>query len=146
MKKSFTLSSFLFLLLVSVWSGEDKGVSVRVRVEGFSDNKGLCRLLIYSHPKGFPDSMTEAALCCTSPIKDKAADFSLNLVSGKYAFSVLHDGNENGKMDKTWYGKPSEGFGASNNPPSRKGPPAFDECVLNIDTHCNSFLIRINYL
>lgn len=146
MKERFTLISLLFLLLVSVWAGEEEGVSVRIKAEGFSDNKGLCRLLIYPHKKGFPDSASEATLSYTSPIKDKAADFFLKLVSGKYAFSVLHDRNTNGKMDKTWYGKPSEGFGASNNPTSKTGPPVFEECVVNIEKNSNTFVIRINYL
>lgn len=146
MKERFALLLFIFLLWVSVFSAEKESVSVRVRVEGFTDNKGLCRLLIYSHKKGFPDSASEAALSYTSLIKDRSADFFLKLVSGKYAFSVLHDENENGKMDKTWYGKPAEGFGASNNPTHNTGPPAFDECVVNIGNNSSTFFIRINYL
>ncbi|MBN2144444.1 MAG: DUF2141 domain-containing protein [Candidatus Aureabacteria bacterium] len=129
-----------------IFAADQETISVHVRIEGFSDDNGLSRLLIYGQKKGFPDSTADALLAYTNPIKNKTADFYLKLVSGRYAFSVLHDRNVNGKMDKTWYGKPVEGFGASNNPPSETGPPAFDECVLEIGNNFNTLLIRIHYL
>lgn len=136
----------MFLLRVSVLSAEDKNISIQVRIEGFSNDKGLCRLLIYQDKKGFPESVSEAVSSYTNPINTKTAEFFLKLMPGNYAFSVLHDANANGKMDKTWYGKPVEGFGASNNPVKKKGPPAFEECVLSISNNSNTLFIRIQYL
>ena len=39
-----------------------------------------------------------------------------NLPAGSYAVQVLHDENDNGKMDANFMGIPSEGYGFSNNP------------------------------
>jgi uncharacterized protein (DUF2141 family) len=38
------------------------------------------------------------------------------LPDGKYAVQVMHDQNDNGKLDSNFLGIPSEGYGFSNNP------------------------------
>ncbi len=65
----------MFLLRVSVLSAEDKNISIQVRIEGFSNDKGLCRLLIYQDKKGFPESVSEAVSSYTNPINTKTAEF-----------------------------------------------------------------------
>jgi uncharacterized protein (DUF2141 family) len=49
-------------------------------------------------------------------------------------------------MDKTWYGKPTEGFGASRNPEIGFGPPGFEESALMLDERQNNLTITLNYL
>jgi uncharacterized protein (DUF2141 family) len=49
-------------------------------------------------------------------------------------------------MDKTWYGKPKEGFGVSNNPEIGFGPPEFEEAAVILNEKNNSVLIKLNYL
>ena len=39
-----------------------------------------------------------------------------DLPDGKYAVQVMHDQNDNGKLDANFMGIPSEGYGFSNNP------------------------------
>jgi len=41
---------------------------------------------------------------------------------GKYAVSVFHDENSNGKLDTNFLGIPREGVGASNNAKGHFGP------------------------
>jgi uncharacterized protein (DUF2141 family) len=48
-----------------------------------------------------------------------------NLPPGEYAISILHDANENGKMDTNLIGMPKEGYGFSNNVMGLMGPPPF---------------------
>jgi uncharacterized protein (DUF2141 family) len=50
-----------------------------------------------------------------------------NLPQGTYAVSVIHDENKNGKLDFDSMGMPVEGYGASNNPEKRMGPPNPEE-------------------
>jgi uncharacterized protein (DUF2141 family) len=50
-----------------------------------------------------------------------------NLPFGTYAVSVHHDINENGRLDKNFFGIPREPFGVSNNPKKFFGPPSFDQ-------------------
>ncbi|MDD3044909.1 MAG: DUF2141 domain-containing protein, partial [Candidatus Delongbacteria bacterium] len=54
--------------------------------------------------------------------------------------------NSNEKLDKTWYGKPKEGFGISNNPRTKFGPPSFEESAVIIDHNNVEFLIKMLYL
>lgn len=48
-----------------------------------------------------------------------------NLPSGKYAVKVFHDENNNEKLDRGLLGIPAEGWGVSNNPKRKFGPPKF---------------------
>jgi len=51
------------------------------------------------------------------------------LPQGTYAVSVVHDENMNGKLDFDSMGMPLEGYGASNNPEKRMGPPNPEETI-----------------
>jgi uncharacterized protein (DUF2141 family) len=42
--------------------------------------------------------------------------FRFNLPAGSYAVLVMHDENDNGKLDTNFMGIPVEGYGFSNNP------------------------------
>ena len=65
------------------------------------------------------------------------ATFDFDITPGTYAISVLHDENLNEKLDKTWYGKPVEGFGISNNPKINFGPPDFRKSSISLkDKNC----------
>jgi uncharacterized protein (DUF2141 family) len=79
-------------------------------------------------------------------IRGKTAEFIFKVKRGKYAIAVLHDENLNKKMDKTWYGKPAEGFGTSNNPAVGFGPPGFEESAVNLNEHNHDLIITLNYL
>ena len=49
------------------------------------------------------------------------------LPEGTYGVAVIHDENKNEKLDFNDVGMPTEGYGHSNNPAKRPGPPNFDE-------------------
>lgn len=68
-----------------------------------------------------------------SPIKEKKCSFSItNLKPGKYAVRYYHDENQNGKMETNLVGKPTEGYGFSNNVIGKFGPPAFEKWLFEI--------------
>jgi uncharacterized protein (DUF2141 family) len=121
-------------------------ITVHVAVEDFRNDDGVCRLLLYKSKKGFPDSPEHAELMLGGNIQEKKAIFSFKVRPGKYAISILHDENSNEEMDKTWYGKPKEGFGASNNPKIGFGPPEFEESTVKLDENNDSLKIILNYL
>jgi uncharacterized protein (DUF2141 family) len=54
------------------------------------------------------------------------------LPQGTYAVSVIHDENMNGKLDFDSMGMPVEGYGASNNPEKRMGPPNPAETIFSL--------------
>jgi len=50
-----------------------------------------------------------------------------NLTPGKYAVRYYHDENMNGNMETNLVGKPTEGYGFSNNIIGKFGPPPFEK-------------------
>ncbi len=86
-------------------------------------------------------SATEAQFASKQPgvrdvvveLKDgKATVHFEGLPAGKYAITVVHDANGNGKLDSNFMGMPAEAFGFSNNPVIRFGPPAFKDTILEV--------------
>ena len=51
---------------------------------------------------------------------------------GVYAAQAFQDENENGKIDRTLFGIPTEAIGFSNNAPMRFGPPSFDAAAFSL--------------
>jgi uncharacterized protein (DUF2141 family) len=69
-----------------------------------------------------------------SAIKDSMTSISFtNLNPGKYAVRYYHDENLDGKMETNLFGKPTEGYGFSNNVTGKFGPPPFHEWLFEID-------------
>ena len=54
-----------------------------------------------------------------------------DLPPGRYAVQVLHDANDNGKLDTNIVGMPTEGYGFSNNPQVMRRAH-FDEAVFEL--------------
>lgn len=69
-----------------------------------------------------------------NPVKDNSCLFSFtNLTPGKYAVRYYHDENMNGKMETNLVGKPTEGYGFSNNVIGKFGPPTFEKWLFEIN-------------
>jgi uncharacterized protein (DUF2141 family) len=69
-----------------------------------------------------------------SPIHENKCSFSIqDLNAGKYAVRYYHDENLNGKMETNLVGKPTEGYGFSNNVIGKFGPPPFDKWLFEIN-------------
>lgn len=139
----------LALLLLASASGSaqaeetktETGV-IRVSVDKLRNSKGVIGVAIYQAKQGFPDR-PERALEGRSVAAGEGCEVVFdNLPYGVYAVSVLHDENGNHKMDKTFIGIPKEGFGTSNNPKIRRGPPSFDESRVKLE--CRELALKIN--
>ena len=62
-----------------------------------------------------------------------------------YAISVIHDENNNGKLDTNIFGIPKEGFGFGNNAIGRFGPPSFKNARICIDDHPVKTVLSLKY-
>ena len=145
------MSKYVFIIILLLFTAAyaqdyDSGtVNVHVKIEGFRNDKGHCYLLLFKDKKGFPESEKHTVLILKNSINDKTAAFEFEIGPGIYAISAFHDENLNKKLDKTWYGKPVEGFGISNNPKIHFGPPGFRESSVAIKEKNNFVRIIINY-
>jgi uncharacterized protein (DUF2141 family) len=68
------------------------------------------------------------------PIQENKCIFSIpDLKPGKYAVRYYHDENMNGTMETNLVGKPTEGYGFSNNVTGKFGPPPFEKWLFEIN-------------
>lgn len=118
------------------------GRAALVRVSGFKDRVGRLRLQYYSNdPKTFLESgafirrqevpMTPAGdmvLCITVP------------AAGDYAFVVLHDRDEDGRLS-IW----SDGVGFSNNPRLALAKPKVEPMLVTIGNGVTPIPVVMNY-
>jgi uncharacterized protein (DUF2141 family) len=65
-----------------------------------------------------------------------------DLPPGRYAVMVMHDQNDNGKLDSNFMGMPIEGYGFSNNPAVRR-KPSFEEAGFELGAAGSSITVRL---
>jgi uncharacterized protein (DUF2141 family) len=137
--------SLLLSLPVMAQSGT---ATVSVRVAGARNSKGRIALALFPSEAGFPGDSSKAIRTEQAEIdaQTRSAQFVLEGIPyGVYAVSVFHDENMNGKLDKNLVGAPKEGYGASNNPRKRMGPPPFDEAKFSLNHPEQSIEIKLIY-
>lgn len=109
---------------------EQSSGSLKIVVTGFNSDEGIVRAGIYFNAEGKRISQQlRAHYNLTSAVSQKKAIFEIDdLQPGRYAVSIMHDSNNNHKMDYNWMNIPEEQYGFSNNPKVLISPPLFDEC------------------
>ena len=65
-----------------------------------------------------------------------------DLPAGQYAVQVMHDANDNNKLDSNFLGIPSEGYGFSNNPNVMR-KAHFDESRFEVGAEARTVTIRL---
>jgi uncharacterized protein (DUF2141 family) len=68
-----------------------------------------------------------------------------NLAPGRYAVILFHDENANGKLDKNFFGVPTEPYGFSNDAEGLLGPPGFEAAALTLNGRDRSIKIDLVY-
>lgn len=115
---------------LSVSSDTDHAATtlVAVSVVGTRSSKGFVLALLFAAEDGFPDKPERAIAQAKAPISEGQAELVFSGIRpGNYAISIIHDENNNGKLDMNFLGIPKEGVGASNNSKKRMGPPRFED-------------------
>lgn len=109
------LVCILFLTLSSFNNQKAETYSLKVEVKGLQNSKGVVQFALYNKDGSIPDENFEKYYKIgKTTIKGNAAQFVFkNLPKGTYAVNILHDENENGKIDKGFV-LPIEGIGFSN--------------------------------
>tara|TARA_A100001015_G_scaffold253675_1_gene294024 strand:+ start:6646 stop:7065 length:420 start_codon:yes stop_codon:yes gene_type:complete len=107
-----------------------------IHVIGVKKNKGVLRVALFqeNQSKKFPDQVKFAyKRQQTTAHKDGVKLTFRDLPPGYYAAAVFHDKNNNGKLDKNFFGMPKEKYGFSggeNN--NRRRAAKFDEARFSI--------------
>lgn len=122
--------------------------NLTVRVTGARNAKGKIRVALFRDRKGFPNDASQAVHTQAADIDPQTLSAQVvftGLPAGVYAVSVFHDENMNEKLDKNFVGVPKEGYGASNNPKKKMGPPNFDETKFQLGMADQSVEIKLMY-
>ncbi len=153
MKKLFTIFIALFFATsAAAFAAESSPEptaqfgTITVHISGMKNLPGMFGVSLYNSKKGFPGKHEQA---CASSMKTMSSNDDTvvfdHLPYGSYAVSVMHDENNNGKLDTNWIGIPKEGVGVSNNPKIGMGGPKFDDSVFTLDKKELEVTIAIKY-
>ena len=119
---------------------------VVVPVSGLRSAKGQVLACLTTQAKGFPDCRRDAtarklAVPASSPVILRFGA----VPPGRYAISLLHDENGNGKADMMLM-LPREGFGFSRDAAVRMGPPKFADSAFTVDGTVVTMPVRMRYI
>ncbi len=90
---------------------------------------------LYTDKQGFPVDFDKAQkILKVKAKKGFVVVHYKDMKAGKYAVSVYHDVNSNGKLDTSFLGMPEEPIGVSNNAKGFMGPPSFKDCEFSFNT------------
>jgi uncharacterized protein (DUF2141 family) len=119
--------------------------TITVKITNFKSSKGKCNVTLFNTANGFPAKAEQAFQNKTTTIIDNAVVLKFeNIPNGTYAIAVMHDENDNKKMDTNFLGIPKEGYGISNNKYPIMSAPFFDDAkfVVSDDKY---IIIKMKY-
>ncbi len=149
MKKNlFATARFIALILciLTCISFTAPTGTVTVEVTNLRSNNGYVLVSLYDTPEAFPKNAERAVGKGKVKITGGKATISFNnLPQGRYASAILHDENNNLKMDLNSVGLPQEGYGFSNNAKGFLGPPSFSKAAFTLDGPVKNISIKASY-
>jgi uncharacterized protein (DUF2141 family) len=122
-------------------------VELTVSAEGLRNEQGIVLCTVFTGPEGFPSNATasDRRARVELPAPDDVRFTFRDLEPGFVAVAVVHDENANGKLDRGFLGKPTEGYGVSNNPPRGFSAPSYESARVDIQRGEQSLSVRIEY-
>ena len=121
--------------------------SLTIHVDQIRSPDGHIIALLFNDEKGFPSDQALAFRVYQIEVKGTAADLVMdNIPQGSYVVSLFHDSNDDGELNRYWYGAPKEGVGVSNNVKGHFGPPDYDKCVVPVTEKQQVLRVSLHYL
>ncbi len=128
----------LFLLTASLLvaqNGSNQAYTLTLIVEGMDSNVGNLGVLVFNNEKGWPEDRTAAYKDISVPAEKGTQTLKIpGLPAGNYAVALIHDINQNHKLEKNWIGQPKEQWGLSNNPHATIKAPAMSKALFELNT------------
>ncbi|MBD0778398.1 DUF2141 domain-containing protein [Maribacter sp. ANRC-HE7] len=108
--------AFIFLTVISFdYPIQKKRNTLIIKVEELRNSRGVVQFTLYNKEGSIPDTKFKAYYKMGKSKINNSSSTKIftDLPKGRYAINVLHDENENGKIDKGLI-LPTEGIGFSN--------------------------------
>lgn len=137
MSIKWILSMVPFLALSAAGQGR-----VVAEISNFESSKGICRACLFNDATSFTGEGGAPYRCVQVPVTGRKVEAVFdNVTPGTYALFVLHDANNNNKMDKNFVGIPKEGYGASRNKLPFAAAPTFGDNKFSVQ---NNSAVRLS--
>ena len=120
---------------------------INVSIINLRNNKGHVLISLFRECDGYPDKPEKAFRKIRVDIKDRSASFFfIQLPAGNYSIAILHDENDDLKMNTNFFGIPKEGYGFSNNVMGTFGPPSCGKAGFSHNSNSRTeLMIRTRY-
>ena len=141
------LALFLFVLTQVAAAAPDEGnCSLIIHVNGFRNSKGVLGAELFTSSNGWPEDYEKSFRHAHFPIEgDHATARFDHIPAGRYGVVVLHDENENKKLDRNLLNIPKEGFGFANNPHVFLEAPPIEKATIPVTCPETTTDIRLIY-
>jgi len=117
---------------------------LQVTIKGIRSDAGEILIALYDTPAGFDSAIGNSAIRGLMPdsghivgaaIRAKRGEQSTvftQLQPGRYALFVIHDENDDGRLNRNAVGVPIEGYGFGNNAQASLSAPSFDAAAITV--------------
>jgi uncharacterized protein (DUF2141 family) len=136
---SATVCSMQFNLMAATPSQK-----LTLLINGLRSEDGVVCISLFNSETGFPRDGTKAIRNNCVPITTPLV-VSFDVPYGNYAASLLHDENEDGRLNTGFLGIPREGIGFSNNPRIIAGTPSFATTEFEFTQGSDDVQVNIKY-
>lgn len=148
------ISVIVFILLAGTFfiqadhkneTARDYG-SIIIVMDTLENYEGSIQVSLFTEDDGFPDEWKKAFTSKTVAITRELKEIRLeDIPYGTYGLAIIHDENENYKLDTNFFGIPKEGYGFSNNARGRFGPPDYSDTVFTLESETVVLNIGLTY-
>ncbi len=118
-----------------------RGAELTVTISDIRNAKGSIMLSVVNSDAAW-NNQEKPVAAQKIAASGKEVVLKFDLPAGDYAVQVLHDENENGKLDTNFMGMPTEGYGFSNNPQVMRRAH-FDEAKFSLGATSASITVRL---
>jgi len=127
MSKYFAYIGLFCLSLSSAYAAD-----LTITVGNIQNKQGTIRIAVFAAPSGFPEHWESSMAVTEIPASQSSVTTTFtDLPENSYAISVYHDMNNNGQLDKNFFGIPKEPYGFSGKGASF-GPPSFSDAKISL--------------
>lgn len=146
MKRALAMLLLFFPALALAQRAPDPRGTLRVSLRGLEHSRGTAYCALFRSANGFPDERERAFATQAVSIRARRAEcvFS-DLRPGIYAVAVAHDEDDDGELDTSLFGAPTEGWGVSNDAPANMGPPEWAEAKFRFDGRATLVPVTMRY-
>ena len=135
-------STLLMLAVAALSPAVTRAGDLTVKIENVRSAQGSILAALYDSDATYMKVSSARASFKIKATPGEVQYVFHDLAAGKYALSVFHDENDNGRLDTNLLGIPNEGYGFSNS--SGRRPPSFSVAAFEFDGTTRSITITLH--